>query len=415
MKIKKTVSAPCGALRGCEACPNTFCRLRARYTAENQFKIISDFDYNPKAASGIAIDIGTTTVAAVKYKNGNLIDKITELNAQRLWGADVLSRIAAANRGEDLTAPVNEQINRIIKRFDGEKDKTVIVANTAMTSLLMGWDCSGFGSYPFTAPDLDNVQEGHKTIIGAVSAFIGADIVSGLYMCGFDECDDVNMLIDLGTNGEMAIGNRKEILCTSAAAGPAFEGGGISCGTGSVDGAICALSIKEGKYEIIGEAEPFALCGTGLVELLYELRAAGYMTDDGLLSDRYNGGYYVTDKILFTQQDIRLLQTAKSAIRAGIEILIDEYGAADVKNIYIAGGFGKSLNIKKACAIGLLPERFIERYKPVGNSALGGAVKLLDHGCDCSKTDNIKQIASDFSLAEKDSFQDLFLKYINFI
>ena len=208
----------------------------------------------------------------------------------------------------------------------------------------------------------------------------------------------------------MAIGSRHGILCTSAAAGPAFEGGRISCGTGAVPGAVCSVSLKDNGIRTIGGKRPAGICGTGLIELIYELFNAGYIDKTGLLCDRYSGGFALTDDIVLHQKDIREFQTAKGAIRAGVELLIKEYGSDDIENIYIAGGFGKWLDINKACGIGLLPERYRDKYRAVGNGALGGAVKVLCSGID--GIEHIRSVARDFPLAEKNDFSELFLKYM---
>ena len=404
------MTAPCGADRGCRDCPYGYCPLRI--TKDNDMTIVADFDYLPEDADGTAIDIGTTTIAAVGYKNGRVINSESVINAQRRWGADVISRILAATGGaaEELRSVVRDQVSGLIDAVGGTGKRTVIAGNTAMISLYMGWDCTGLGRYPFKAYKTDTVIDGKLIIPGAVSGYIGGDITSGLYMCGFDKNEAVNMYIDIGTNSEMAIGNRNGILCTSAAAGPAFEGGRVSCGTGAIPGAVCSVALKDNGIRTIGGKKPSGICGTGLIELIYELLHAGYIDKTGLFCDRYSGGFALTDDIVLYQKDIRELQTAKGAIRAGVELLIKEYGSEDIENIYIAGGFGKWLDINKACGIGLLPDRYRDKYRPVGNGSLGGAVKVLGSGID--GIEHIRSSARDFPLAEKSDFSELFLKYM---
>lgn len=413
VKLKRISPVRCGAAHGCSDCPVVYCPRRGVYS--EGIEIVSDHLYAPERADGIAIDIGTTTVAAARYENGRQTATVRELNAGIFWGADVISRIGAAVSGAALDIKTNmlRQIGDIIERLDGEGHKIVVAANTAMTCLLRGADVSGLERYPFSAPSLDTIVEGHKTIIGGIGAFVGGDIVSGLYMCGFDKSDDINMLIDLGTNGEIAIGNKNGITCTSAAAGPAFEGGGISCGMGTVHGAICSVSL-DGGMVTIGNEKPKGICGTGIVELLYELIRMGYMDNTGLLSEQYRDGYPITDDIIITQKDIRAVQTAKSAIRAACEIAMTKYSADDIKNVYIAGGFGRGLNIKKACGIGLLPQQLESKCVSVGNSSLGGAVKLLDNDGDLTAIEVIRNISESFDLAERPEFFELFLKYMDF-
>ena len=412
MKILNAMTAPCGANRGCEDCPNGYCPLRL--AKDKDIIVVSDFSYMPKTADGIAIDIGTTTLAAVRYENGHAIVGESVINAQRSRGADVISRILAATSGaaDELRASVRGQVSGLIEDLGGAGKRTVIAGNTVMISLYMGWDCSGLGRYPFKPYKTDPIIDGEVMIPGAVSGFIGGDITSGLYLCGFDKNEAVNMYIDIGTNSEMAIGNRHGILCTSAAAGPAFEGGRISCGTGAIPGAIWSVSLKDNGIKTIGGNEPAGVCGTGLIELIYELLQAGYIDKTGLLCDEYSEGFALTEDIVLYQTDIRELQTAKGAIRAGIELLIKEYGSDVIESIYIAGGFGKWLDIDKACGIGLLPARYRDKYQAVGNGALGGAVKILENGMD--GTEHIRSVAKDFPLAEKSDFSGLFLKYMEF-
>lgn len=402
----------------CSKCPNLNCPRRMKDKGK-EFTVLSDFEYTPSAACGLCIDIGTTTIAAKLYDEGEEIASISETNAQRRFGADVLSRIEAYNggRSNEIKSALEYQLLKIINELNANGKTIIAAGNTAMTSFLMGYDCSHLGMYPFKAESLDSTETNHGIkLVGGMSPFVGGDITAGLYMLGFNENEDINMLIDIGTNGEMAIGNRHKIICTSTAAGPAFEGGGISCGTGSVDGAICAVSLKDNIIKTINNKKPVGICGTGIVELCSELLDCGYMDNTGRLIDSLNGKFSIAENIVFTQQDVRSFQTAKSAIRSGIEILIAESGisADNIKNIYIAGGFGQKLNIEKACRTGLLPDIYKDKYKTVGNSSLGGCVKLLENKDGFAKIDKIKNISSDFSLAEHKNFSDLFLKYMYF-
>lgn len=405
------------AQHDCSRCPNKSCPRR---TAEvkGEFEIVSDFDYIPKTSDCVCIDIGTTTIAAVNFENGRLKKSHSEINMQRRFGADVLSRIEAANRGRqsELQSVIEYQINKAIEAVDGVGKRVIVAANTTMVSLFMGFDCTEMGVYPFKSETLETVTCGNITLVGGISTFVGGDITSGLYMCNFHESERINIFIDLGTNGEMAIGNKHKILCTSTAAGPAFEGGRISCGIGSVEGAVCAVDLKNNKIETIGGKKPCGICGTGIAELVSELIDSGTVDKSGLMREGLGGIYKLCDNVSFTQKDIRELQMAKSAVRAGIEILIERFGCDEdkIENVYIAGGFGKRLNIEKACNIGLLPPRFKGRYKAVGNSALGGAVKLSENSDGFAMIDKIRAVSSDFSLAELPEFSEKFIQYMEF-
>ena len=408
------------AQHDCSVCAAKDCPRRVK-GAGKRFEIVTAFDYRPSTADGICIDIGTTTIAAMKFRDGKMIGSYSELNAQRRFGADVLSRIEAANhgRGSELRSIIEYQLRNCIKKLGGSDERIIIAANTVMKSLLLGYDCTMLGVYPFQAQTLENDRLkmfNDADVIGGISAFVGGDILTGLYMCGFDKSEEVNLFIDLGTNGEMAIGNKEHILCTSTAAGPAFEGGRISCGTGSVEGAISSVSLKAGTLKTIGDKPPCGICGSGIIELMAELLEAGIADYTGLLIGCGEHGYKLDEKVYFTQKDVRELQTAKSAVRAGIELLISRSGVkkGDIKNVFLAGGFGKRLNIEKACRIGLLPPELAPRCTAVGNSSLGGAVKLLEHAEGMEAIEKIRSVADDFALADAPEFTDMFIRYMDF-
>lgn len=399
----------------CRNCDNKSCSLRIRAEGE-KFSIVSDFDFVPACVNGTVIDIGTTTVAAIRLVDGKIKNRYTALNRQRHFGSDVISRIDASNNGKkrQLQMLIRQQINECISELGAYEDNIIICANTAMMSFFMGYDCNGLGVYPFKAQSLDTVREGAYTLLGGISGFVGGDITSGLYMCGFDNSEKINLFLDLGTNGEIAVGNRERIICTSVAAGPAFEGGNISCGSGAIKGAITSVSFCEGIIRTVGDAEPVSICGSGIIELMAELVKSGAVDSSGLLDEKYNGEYKLTENISLFQTDIRNIQTAKSAIRTGIEIIINKYGIDEniIDNVFVSGGFSKYLDIEKACIIGLLPDRFKNKYKCVGNSSLGGGVKVLEKGID--GIEKIRAVSEEFSLAENDRFNELFLENMYF-
>lgn len=401
----------------CSKCPNLNC-VRRSVPPKGQYDIVCGFDYKPFNTNGTAIDIGTTTIAAVKFRDGKTEKVYTAPNPQRTFGADVLSRIEAANGGkrEELTKLIRDKIDECISYLGSERDRIIIAANTVMSSLYHGYDCSQLGVYPFKAQSLETVRNDNTIILGGISGFVGGDIVSGLYMCGFADSDEINMLVDLGTNGEIAIGCRDRIICTSAPAGPAFEGGGISCGSAAAGGAVCAVSLKDGKIETVSGKEPDGICGSGIIDLIAGFVETGIIDETGLLDRKYGGKYSLTDNVFVSQHDIRQIQTAKSAVRTGIEILIKEYGAdeSDIKNIYVSGGFSKRLNFDSACTVGLLPKRFKDRFRAIGNSSLGGCVKLLDNECSLRGVDIIRTVSEDFSLAQHPKFTEMFVKYMGF-
>ena len=421
------------AQHDCRRCSAKDCpRRSADY--DGKFEILSDYAYTPEISNGkcaVCIDIGTTTLAFEYISAGERVS-YKAVNPQRRFGYDVLSRVDAANRGRlielksDIALAIKKGLAAVTK---GKKqpDKIIIAGNTTMVHLLLGASCATLGIYPFKSDHLAPVQttldrllptneEIPVTVIGGISAFVGGDIVSGLYMCGFHKTDKINLFVDLGTNGEMAVGNRERIIATSAAAGPAFEGGMITSGMGSVDGAVCGVELMPLNIRTIGGKEPVGICGSGIIELVSEMLDSKIIDETGLLTGKYfENAFALTDKITFTQSDIRQVQTAKAAVRAGIECLLKEYGAGynDIDTVYLAGGFGGALDARKAANIGIIPHRLKDKIKAAGNSSLGGCVKLFsENGLD--ETEKLRAVSKDFPLGENEKFNELYIKYMNF-
>jgi len=424
----------------------------------------------------IAIDLGTTTLAIsiVDRRDRRIVNTYATMNPQRVYGADVISRIKASNEGkkeqlrEVISYCIVECILTVIKNAGIEARrirKITIAGNTTMGHLLMGYSCETLGVYSFIPVNCGTIevklkdiitetvkgkeintgklnlvdinminilQEVPVVLIPGISTFVGGDIVAGLSFCGFDTIKKPCLLIDLGTNGEMALGNQERILVTSTAAGPAFEGGNITCGIGSVPGAISSISIsgKQVKIGTIGNQPPIGICGTGVVEIASELFKAGLMDETGLLVDEYfkegfpilrelkenKGQNTVRDEIYFTQKDIRELQLAKAAIRAGIEILIKNYGITleQIDKVYLAGGFGFKLDVDKAIHIGLLPEEFRDRITVVGNSSLAGAIAYLTESDTKVRIERILSVSEEIHLSNDDDFYELYLDCMSF-
>ena len=372
----------------------------------------------------LAIDIGTTTIAAclVDTDKGTDIRTVAGINHQRAYGADVLSRIDAANRGEgdrlkDLVMKDLDELSRELGIGSHVEDLAVPVivsGNTTMEHLLQGLSCQTLGIYPFDAVDLSMHPYRNMTILPGISTYVGADIVSGIVACGIDEREEVSILVDLGTNGEMIIGNRYRILAASTAAGPAFEGGNISCGTAGVPGAIDRVTIRDGKAVVttIGGQPPIGVCGTGVLETVYELLKEEIMDETGLLDEEYfDSGYPLTDRISFLAKDIREVQLAKAAIRAGIEILLISYGVTydQIDRLYLAGGFGQKINCQKAVGIGMIPEELSDRVLAVGNSSLEGAKLLAKDPPVAGRFRHVIEISEEISLSNHRLFNDLYV------
>ncbi|MGN0315367.1 MAG: ASKHA domain-containing protein [Fusicatenibacter sp.] len=415
---------------------------------ESQFEILSDETPEEQAngsgesAYEIAVDIGTTTIAMelIGKDSGKNLHTVTLINSQRLYGADVISRIQASNDGkkEELQKHIRADLLCGIRKLTDEaqvplsKVKRIAIAgNTTMGHLLMGYPCDTLGVYPFTPVNIDLIHGTFEQILGSdecaaevillpgISTYVGGDIVSGLYAYGFDSEEEVCLLVDLGTNGEMAIGKKDKILVASTAAGPAFEGGNITWGTGSIAGAICSVEIHEEKPTIktIRNQPPVGICGTGAIETLSELVREELVDSMGLLDEKYFsegfllGQTQAGEKIVFTQQDIRELQLAKAAVRAGVETLLVRYGitADQVSKVYLAGGFGYKLDRAKAARIGMVPEEFLDRIHAVGNSSLAGAVKFLGQENGEEVLQKIVEKSTEIGLSTDKNFNEFYM------
>ncbi len=394
----------------------------------------------------IAIDIGTTTIAMqlLGKTSGDIKHTITTVNSQRKYGADVITRIKASvdskkpELKECILKDLKEGIQALLKATGVEMSKVTCIAiagNTTMIHLLMGYDCDSLGVYPFTPVNIDMITGSMEELLGiggdarfvilpGISTYVGGDIVSGLYVCGFDKAEEISLLVDLGTNGEMALGNKDKLLVTSTAAGPAFEGGNIEWGMGSVAGAICSVELDGGcaKCHTILDKEPVGICGTGVVEAIAELLREDILDDTGLLDDEYfDDGFELAKtndgrEIVITQKDIRELQLAKSAIRAGIETLLIRYGIekSQVSKVYLAGGFGYRLNTDKAIAIGMLPKEFADITEAIGNSSLAGAVKYLREVEAGKALEKIVSVSEEISLSIDKDFNEFYMEHMMF-
>ncbi|PHV69666.1 ferredoxin [Sporanaerobium hydrogeniformans] len=395
----------------------------------------------------IAIDIGTTTLAVgiVEEATGKMTDITSAVNRQRAYGADVISRIQASNEGkgkvlqELIRQDLWQGIEVVIKKGNISKERikrVVIGCNTTMGHLLMGYSCETLGVFPFTPVNIGTIRGSFKEILGredlecevillpGISTYVGGDIVAGLLACHFETRQEVALFVDLGTNGEMALGNKDKIICAATAAGPAFEGGNILWGTGSIEGAISRVHFKEGtmQYETIGQKPPAGLCGTGVIELVAELVKQELIDETGLLEEDYfEEGYPIAttldgESIVLTQKDIREIQLAKSAIRTGIEILLESYGVTydQVETVYLAGGFGFNLDKDKAITIGLFPEAFKNKIKIVGNSSLGGAIYYGTHKEAEENVEHIGKVAEEVNLSTNKNFNEFYMEHMIF-
>jgi len=345
----------------------------------------------------VAIDLGTTTIAAqlIDAASGDVLGVETALNPQACFGSDVMSRIRAALEGQDLTTPIRATLGNLILRLArGRASQLVeilLVGNTVMHHLFSGLDVEPLSHVPFASPhlaeqrftprDLDWDINSDCVIRFArcIGGFVGSDILAGIIATGVARRDDLAALVDLGTNGEIAMGNRHAIVCASTAAGPAFEAGAIRMGMRAVTGAIAHVTLADRALHptVIGDVAPRGICGSGLVDAV----AAGLRLGAILPSGRVANGdklFAVAAPVVLYQSDIRELQLAKGAIAAGFRLLLKRLGTdvSSLHSIHLAGAFGNYVQIESALRIGL-----IEAPRPIihcaGNTALRGARLLL--------------------------------------
>lgn len=402
------------------------------------------------ALYGICIDIGTTTLAALLVNLETEADCQTavSVNHQRAYGSDVLSRISASNSGKkwEIQRCIRQDLQKLIRELlqkekitEQQIKRIVIAGNTTMCHLLRGFSCETLGVAPFLPVDLSWMEGSAADFLGmkeldtkvvilpGISAFVGADIMAGIAKMNMHRSEGYHLLLDIGTNGEMVLGNCRHMYVTSTSAGPAFEGGNISCGMASIPGVISHVFMEEtGKagFQVIGETDgenkkqqAIGICGTGMIDLVYELREHQMIDEHGTYSDLYfDTGYELAEKVKFTQNDIRELQMAKAAIRAGVDILVKKAGIAfdEVDNCYLAGGFGTKIDIKKAAGIGLIPKELEMKTIPAGNTVLAGTKEVLLSRISKEELEKIQTMADVINLAEENDFEELYLSYMDF-
>jgi uncharacterized 2Fe-2S/4Fe-4S cluster protein (DUF4445 family) len=352
---------------------------------------------------GLAVDLGSTTleVALVGLESGRELGRASALNPQTRFGADVISRVALGSTSAGLRRLAHavrggvdgllEGLARGCGVHVGGIRRAVVAGNATMLQLALEVDPSGLGRAPW------ELAERGGRVVGAARlglalhpearvylppvphAFFGADAVAGLAtMRGFFAGEGPRLFIDLGTNGELALGAGGRRWCCSVAAGPAFEGVGLSCGMRATEGAIDRADVIGGDLacSIIGRGDALGVCGSGLVDLLAGLREIGVIEPSGRMPRE---GYRIAEGVALTRQDVRLAQLAKAAVRVGIDVLLEEAGVEveDVEELAVAGAFGGALRIHSLQAIGLIPPGLAERVVAVGNSSLAGAIRLL--------------------------------------
>ncbi|MBW2027520.1 MAG: DUF4445 domain-containing protein [Deltaproteobacteria bacterium] len=405
---------------------------------------------------GVAIDVGTTTVVAqlADINSGTVLGVEGTHNLQASYGEDVISRMIFACSKEGGLHPLHEaiikNINDLIGKLTEEKDipreeinAIVAAGNTTMSHFLLGLIPCSIRVEPYV-PAADVYPQilareigihidpsGILETIPSVASYVGGDIVSGVMACGIPDRPEVRGLIDIGTNGEIAIGNNEWLVCCSASAGPAFEGGGTRCGMRATRGAIEKVEISDGHlhYQTIGNARPRGICGSGLIDCIYELVRNEIISADGKFSrDRTDPRLTYQDDvpqytiasgdetedgrpIVITEPDIGNLIKSKGAVFAAIKSLMDYIGLefSQLETLYVAGGFGSYLDIDKAVSIGLLPDIPREKIRFVGNSSLAGARLCLLSESALEKCLNISRSMTNIELSIYQPFMNEYI------
>ncbi|MEM7827948.1 MAG: ASKHA domain-containing protein [Candidatus Aenigmatarchaeota archaeon] len=417
-----------------------------------------------RKSSGIAIDLGSSMIAGYLLDGNSLsvINAISIENPQRSFGADVITRTTYIMENpegiyilrEKTLNALNDLINQILSGcnfYVDSIDSICIAGNSVMIHILFGISPSATVKPPFEIrvkmPDVLTAQElgldikknTKVNIIPLSSPFIGGDIVADVAWLGIDESSETEMLIDMGTNCEILMGNKNRLLSTSSPAGPTFEGGRIRCGINAVKGAISWVYIGEDvRYGVIGNEQPVGICGSGLVDAVAELLKKGIVDETGRIRKREElegeiprtvasriveisgePAFIISEgpeNVFITQSDIREFQLAKGALRTGIEILMKEMGIRtdDIKKVYLAGSFGNYLSPDSALRTGILPELPREKIVSCGNIAGHGALLCVLSDEALKKADRIAKRIGYIHMSQHVDFQEYFLKFMNF-
>lgn len=382
----------------------------------------------------LAIDIGTTTVAACLMKDGQPLVRGSLPNSQRAFGADVIARVQSALAGnlDALKAAIDKCLEQLTHTLceeavvSPEKIATIsIVGNPAMQQLFLGISPKNLAKIPF-APVLTKGQwvkakgylplweTAELLIVPDISGFVGADTVACLLAADI-EGEAAALLVDIGTNGEMVLCHRGKMVACSAAAGPALEGANIQFGMRAQDGAIDHVSWEKDKFicHVIGEGEALGICGSGLIDGVAAALDAGLINERGNIL-REDKRIHLTDTVFLTQEDIRQVQLAKGAIAAGIQMMQAHLGAEEIEKVYLAGAFGSFLDPRSSCRIGLLPGKWEEKVLPIGNAALSGAMILACEEAALQRAQRLTENIEVLELASLPGFQRCFAKNMRF-
>lgn len=374
----------------------------------------------------LAFDVGTTSLVAYLLDDhtGELLSQGSCLNPQGQFGADVISRIQyAIKEGNGMMSGCIRDAMRKLTAETAERagisqekiTASAIVGNTAMHHLLLNIDPKPLVTPPYMPAVSEAMERNGARILPNIAGFVGGDTVGCMVATRFDRQEELCLLIDIGTNGEMILGNRKRRIACSTAAGPAFEGAKISCGMRGAEGAVDHVTMENGaiSYHTIGDALPKGLCGSGLLDLVAVLLDAGIIGETGRMKEKQ---FRLCEHVVLTQKDVREVQLAKAAIRAGIELLAEEMGVqvADIQRVYLAGAFGNYMDPASACRIGMIPPILLDRIVPIGNAAGEGAKLCALSRAEFEYSRHLATETEFLELAGLPRFQKRYLDALNF-
>lgn len=409
---------------------------------------------------GIALDLGSTSLfaALVDLVEGNVIAISSITNMQRIYGADVISRISYANQNEEnqrnLQQILINNINNMIEELVNESRilprqiySFVAVGNPIMLHFFAGISVKGFSSFPYVGAFTDELvlkakdigllanSDAEIILLPQVGGFVGADTIAALL--NLETVNSCYLMVDIGTNGEIILHKDGQMWATSAAAGPAFEGGHISCGVRAGAGSIDKVYLNEDErleFHVIGDQPVRGICGSAVIDLVACFLKANYIDNNGIIDPNacklkvlnndldvqlviYDQDDIIPGKpVIFTQEDIRQVQLAKSAVRTAIELLMEtaEVSYSELDNIFLAGAFGNYINPANALTIGLLPPTDVNKIKNIGNAAGNGAILALLSSAKREKASQIAKNITYIELANHPDFQKYFLENLNF-
>lgn len=386
---------------------------------------------------GVAVDLGSTTVAMSLFdlNSGKEIDSTSRWNTLKSYGADVISRIGyCMEHADGLERLCREQQAQILHMLSflseknaipkGEIREGFLAGNTVMEHIFAKISPASIATAPYLP--LNYFTAGESVILDGVpfdlspcvAGYLGGDITAGLLAAKICDSEKTSLFIDVGTNGEIVLGNKNGLTSCAVASGPAFEGAGISCGMPALCGAIFRVFPHAGHldFEVLGGGEAKGICGSGLLDLLACLLDLGYLDESGSLRNSSEGRFYLTDSVYISQRDIRQLQLAKAAIAAGITRLTEtkKISCCDIDRLFLSGGFGSGIRSESAVRIGMLPEELADKIILLGNTSLSGAASALLTPSKRRELLEIKEKCAYLELSSDIGFNDCFVEAMSF-